>query len=475
MTEITSIVKSIQDIMRKDAGVDGDAQRLGQLGWILFFKILCDQEKQLLILNKNYKSVIPKNLHWDNWAKNKEGITGDELIEFINNNLFHNLKNLTINENKLSKVVKSIFKDSFNYMKSGVLLRQLINKLNLIDFNKLKDKNAFGHIYETILRDLQSAGNAGEFYTPRAVTNFIINCLRPDLGQKILDPATGTGGFLTGVINYLRKNSVKTLEDEKILQNNIFGVEKKSLPHLLCSTNLLLHGFEDTSNVRHDNTLERPLIDYGSKDQVDIVATNPPFGGSEEDGIEKNFPAGFRTRETASLFLILIIRILKKNGKCGIILPDGFMSGEKVKAKIKKYLLNECNLHTIIRLQPFVFYPYTNIPTNILFFDKSLPTKEIWYYEQPYPTDYKYTKTQFIKEEEFKQTLEWFKNKKKTKNSWKVNIEEIKNKNYDLDFKNPNSQNNDKELEESNNAIDELIKNFEQANVLLNELKKDLK
>ena len=187
-------------------------------------------------------------------------------------------------------------------MKSGVLLRQLINKLNLIDFNKLKDKNAFGHIYETILRDLQSAGNAGEFYTPRAVTNFIINCLRPNLGQKILDPATGTGGFLTGVIDYLRKYSVKTLEDEKILQNNIFGVEKKSLPHLLCSTNLLLHGFEDTSNVRHDNTLERPLIDYGSKDQVDIVATNPPFGGSEEDGIEKNFPAGFRTRETASLF-----------------------------------------------------------------------------------------------------------------------------------------------------------------------------
>lgn len=475
MSEIPSIVKSIQDIMRKDAGVDGDAQRLGQLGWILFYKIFCDQEKQYLIINKDYKSILPKKLHWDSWAGDKEGITGDELIQFINNKLFPELKNLQITNNNLSKVVKSIFADSYNYMKSGVLIRQLLNKLNAIDFNKLKDKNAFGQIYEIILRDLQTAGNAGEFYTPRAVTNFIVECIDPSLNDKVLDPATGTGGFLTGIINHLRKNKIKNVKDEKKLQNNLYGVEKKSLPHLLCTTNLLLHGFEDTSNIRLDNTLERPLIDYSSKDQVDIVVTNPPFGGNEEDGIEKNFPSSFRTRETASLFLLLIIRILKKNGKCGIILPDGFMSGEKVKAKLKKHLVTECNLHTIVRLKPFVFYPYTPIPTNILFFDKTTPTKDIWFYEQPYPTDYKYTKKQFIKEEEFENTIKWFKNKKENEFSWKINIKTLEENNFNLDIRNPNIRKDNTKETTSNNAIEELIKNFDEANKILKDLKENLK
>ncbi|RLB65372.1 MAG: SAM-dependent DNA methyltransferase, partial [Deltaproteobacteria bacterium] len=298
---VSTTIKSIQDIMRKDAGVDGDAQRIGQLVWTFFLKIFDDQEQELELLQDNYTSPIPEKLRWRNWAADAEGITGDELLDFINNDLFKTLKELELNAgtNGRGIVVRSVFEDAYNYMKNGTLIRQVVNKINEIDFNRSTDRHTFGDIYEQILKDLQSAGNAGEFYTPRAVTQFMVDMVNPQLGEKILDPACGTGGFLTCSIEHVRNTDVKTAEDEQLLQKSVFGVEKKALPHLLCTTNMLLHGIEVPSNIRHDNTLARPLRNYSPKDRVDVVVTNPPFGGTEEDGIEANFPANFRTRETA--------------------------------------------------------------------------------------------------------------------------------------------------------------------------------
>lgn len=302
--------------MRKDAGVDGDAQRISQLVWMLFLKIFEDREKEYELMEGNYLSPIPEKLRWRNWAADPEGITGDELSDFVNNELFPELKDLSLGSEADPRgfVVKNVFEDSYNYMKSGTLMRQVINKINEIDFNKTDDRFQFGNIYEKILKDLQSAGNAGEFYTPRAVTQFMVDMTDPKLGEKMLDPACGTGGFLTATIEHLRDRYVKSVEDEKILQQSVHGVEKKPLPHLLCITNMLLHGIEVPSQIRHDNTLARPLRDYGSKDRVDVIITNPPFGGMEEDGIESNFPATYRTRETADLFLVLIMHLLKEGG-----------------------------------------------------------------------------------------------------------------------------------------------------------------
>jgi type I restriction enzyme M protein len=283
---ITTTVKSIQDIMRKDAGVDGDAQRIGQLVWMFFLKIFDDRERELELLDDKYKSPLPKKLRWRNWAADPEGITGDALLDFVNNELFKKLKDLTVSQNgdQRSLVIRSVFEDAFNYMKNGTLLRQVVNKLNDIDFNRTEDRHLFGDIYEQILKDLQSAGNAGEYYTPRAVTQFMVDMMDPQLGEKVLDPACGTGGFLTCTIEHVRSKYVKTAKQEETLQKNIVGVEKKQLPHLLCSTNMLLHGIDVPSNIKHDNTLARPLRDYGPKDRVNVVVTNPPFGGMEEDG-----------------------------------------------------------------------------------------------------------------------------------------------------------------------------------------------
>jgi type I restriction enzyme M protein len=294
----------------------------------------------------------------------------------VNNELFPELKNLSLGPEADPRgfVVKNVFEDSYNYMKSGTLMRQVINKINEIDFNKTDDRFQFGNIYEKILKDLQSAGNAGEFYTPRAVTQFMVDMTDPKLGEKMLDPACGTGGFLTATIEHLRDRYVKSVEDEKILQQSVHGVEKKPLPHLLCVTNMLLHGIEVPSQIRHDNTLARPLRDYGDRDRVDVIITNPPFGGMEEDGIESNFPATYRTRETADLFLVLIMHLLKDGGRGAIVLPDGTLFGEGVKTRIKEKLLEECNLHTIVRLPNGVFNPYTGIKTNLLFFIKGEPT-----------------------------------------------------------------------------------------------------
>jgi len=460
--------------MRKDAGVDGDAQRISQLVWMIFLKIFDDKEYELEMIGDNYKSPIPDLLRWRNWAANEEGITGDELLDFINNDLFKSLKELSINEfsNGRGVIVKEVFADSYNYMKSGTLLRQVINKMNEIDFNKSEDRHIFNDIYEQILRDLQSAGNAGEFYTPRAVTQFMTDMTNPRLGEKVLDPACGTGGFLVCALESIRKQDVKNIEDRLIFQDSIVGIEKKSLPYTLSMTNLILHNI-DIPQIRHDNSLSRPIRSITNKSRVDVIITNPPFGGMEEDGIESNFPANFRTRETADLFLILVMSLLKDGGRAGIVLPDGFLFGEGVKTRIKEKLLEECNLHTIVRLPNGVFAPYTDINTNLLFFTKGEPTKDIWYFEHPLPEGYKkYNKTKPIRIEEFDLEKAWWENRVRNEFAWKVTIQEIKQRNYNLDIKNLNREVTNIELGK-NELIEKIEMNLQKANELLIKIKRE--
>jgi type I restriction enzyme M protein len=448
MSNLSPVIKSLQDIMRQDAGINGDAQRIEQMVWLLFLKVFDALEEELELTRDGYKSPIPERLRWRNWATDPEGITGDELLAFVNGDLFTALQNLPADpvRNARGYVVRSVFEDANNFMKSGQLLRQVINKLGAIDFNRQAERHQFNDLYEKILRDLQSAGNAGEFYTPRAVTQFMVDMVNPQLGERVLDPATGTGGFLVCAIEHLRKQ-VKNAEQEGRLQNSIHGVEKKQLPHMLCVTNLLLHGVEVPSNIRHDNTLARPLREVTAADRVDVVLTNPPFGGIEEPGIEAGFPADVRTKETADLFLVLIKHILKVNGRAALVLPDGTLFGEGVKTRIKEQLLAECHLHTIVRLPNGVFAPYTGIKTNLLFFSKGAPTTDIWFYEHPYPPGVKnYNKTKPIRIEEFDAEKAWwgseadgFAARVENERAWKVDITAIKAANYNLDQKNPHA------------------------------------
>ena len=441
MSNISGIIKSIQDIMRKDVGVDGDAQRISQLVWMFFLKIYDDREEEIELLEDDYTSPLPEHLRWRNWATDPEGITGDSLNDFVNLELFPTLKEkLTLDgpTGKRAQVIRNVFEDAYNYMKSGTLTRQVINKICEINFNNTQDRHTFGSIYEQILKDLQSAGNAGEFYTPRAVTQFIVNRVDPQLAESVLDPACGTGGFLACTIDHKRSNYVKSAQDEEVLVQSIQGVEKKALPHMLCTTNMILHGIDTPTQVRHDNTLSRPYKDYGNKDRVDVIVTNPPFGGTEEDGIENNFPANLRTRETADLFMALIIKLLKDHGRAAVVLPDGFLFGEGMKTRLKEALLTQCHLHTIVRLPNGVFNPYTGIKTNILFFTKKPEseqpaTQEVWFYEHPYPEGVtSYNKTKPMRFEEFQTEIDWwgteedgFKSRVETEHAWKVSIEDI--------------------------------------------------
>jgi type I restriction enzyme M protein len=474
---VSTVIKSIQDIMRKDAGVDGDAQRLGQMSWLLFLKIFDAQEEDLELELDNYRAPIPEQFLWRNWASDAEGITGDELLDFVNDELFDKLKNLTapIDKNPRGFVVREAFGDAFNYMKNGTLLRQVINKLNEVDFGDSKERHLFGDIYEQILRDLQSAGNAGEFYTPRAVTRFIIDRLDPKLGEQVFDPACGTGGFLACSVDHIKDHYVKTGSDHQTLQTQIHGVEKKQLPHLLCTTNMMLHGIEVPVQVKHGNTLNKPLSNWDS--MYDVIATNPPFGGTEEDGIEKNFPSDMQTRETADLFLQLIIEVLKDGGRAAVVLPDGTLFGEGVKTKIKKMLTEECNLHTIIRLPNGVFAPYTSIKTNILFFTKGTPTKNVWFYEHPYPEGVKnYNKTKPMKFEEFKTENDWWGNEQdgfaarvETSQAWQVSIDDIIARNFNLDIKNPHVG------EQINHDPQELLRQYASQQQDIQQLRNQLK
>ena len=454
MSNISGIIKSIQDIMRKDVGVDGDAQRISQLVWMFFLKIYDDREEEIELLEDDYTSPLPEHLRWRNWATDPEGITGDSLNDFVNLELFPTLKEkLTLDgpTGKRAQVIRNVFEDAYNYMKSGTLIRQVINKICEINFNNTQDRHTFGSIYEQILKDLQSAGNAGEFYTPRAVTQFIVNRVDPQLAESVLDPACGTGGFLACTIDHKRSHYVISAQDEEVLVQSIQGVEKKALPHMLCTTNMILHGIDTPTQVRHDNTLSRPYKDYGNKDRVDVIVTNPPFGGTEEDGIENNFPANFRTRETADLFMALIVKLLKDNGRAAVVLPDGFLFGEGTKTRLKIDLLTQCHLHTIVRLPNGVFNPYTGIKTNVLFFTKKPEseqpaTQEVWFYEHPYPEGVvSYNKTKPMRFEEFQTEIDWwgseedgFQSRVETEQAWKVSFEDLFSRDFNLDIKNPN-------------------------------------
>ncbi|MGP0628670.1 N-6 DNA methylase [Nitrospina sp. 32_T5] len=479
MSNLSGIIKSIQNIMRKDVGVDGDAQRISQLVWMFFLKIFDDREEELELIYDDYESPLPQHLRWRSWAKDPEGITGDELSDFINLQLFPTLKEklqVLGPSGKRAQVVRNVFEDAYNYMKSGTLMRQVINKISEINFNNTEDRHTFGGIYEQILKDLQSAGNAGEFYTPRAITQFAVNRIAPSLEETVLDPACGTGGFLTCTIDH-KRNFVQSQKDFETLQKTIRGVEKKALPHMLCVTNMILHGIDTPTNIEHDNTLGRPYKDYGEKDRVNVIVTNPPFGGMEEDGIENNFPSNLRTRETADLFVALIIKLLKHEGRAAVVLPDGFLFGEGVKTRLKQSLLEECNLHTLVRLPKGVFNPYTSIKTNILFFTKGITTEHVWFYEHPYPEGVtSYNKTKPMRFEEFKTEIEWwgeegdgFSKRKETEQAWKVTLEEIIEKNYNLDIKNPHKG------EETSHDPEELLLAYQTQQKNIQDLRDQLK
>ncbi|SHM51920.1 class I SAM-dependent DNA methyltransferase [Flavobacterium saccharophilum] len=467
----TSIIRSIRNIMRKDEGLDGDAQRISQMVWMLFMKIFADKEEEWKISRKEYKSPIPEKLKWQNWAANAGGLTGDELIVFINDDLFPILKTIEPTDTDQSVIVKSVFNDTYNYMKSGNLFRQVINEINKIDFsNNNTERHVFNDIYESILKELQSASSSGEYYTPRAVTQFMVDMINPQIGESILDPACGTGGFLTCSLDNLSKQKDFD-ETSLIIQNSIRGVEKKPLPHLLCTTNLILHGIEKPA-INKGNLLSLPYNNWEAKNQVNIILSNPPFGGQEEDGTEKNFPEEFRTKETADLFLALIIKTLTKNGRAAVVLPDNFLFGEGVKMRIKEELLTKCNLHTIIRLPNGIFNPYTGIKTNLLFFEKGKPTKEIWYYEMPYPDGIKnFSSSRPVDIKHFDDIKKWWIKRKENEYAWKVSIQEIKKREFNLDIKNANV------LQEENlHSTEELLvildSSFQKSSALLAEIKK---
>lgn len=449
---LSSTIKSIQDIMRKDDGVDGDAQRLGQLTWMLFLKVFDQREEEWEDDAKEnggvYVSPIPKDFRWRNWAalivdeegKKKPRKPGSELIGFINTELFPSLKTLEFQAStsreedfteyellrkKLTPVIREVFRDANNFMKSGPLMLAVIEKLEeAIDFHDFTTRSQLGDVYEQLLNDLRGAGNAGEFYTPRAITQFMTQMVNPRLDKKetVLDPACGTGGFLTAAIEHFRTqlNDNSPAEEKKAIEKLIFGIEKKQLPHLLCSTNMLIHGLEVPDQIEHMNTLgQRGWNEWKPQHQRDCVITNPPFGGYEDDGVGSDFPADVRTRETADMFMALIVKkLLKEEGRAAVVLPDGFMFGDGIKGNLKEILLRECNLHTIVRLPKGVFAPYTTIKTNLLFFtrkgakangDDSFATEDIWFYEHPYPAGYKsYSKTKPIRIEEFEPEKTWW-------------------------------------------------------------------
>ena len=474
MKNIGSIIKRLQNVMRKDPGVSGDAQRIEQLGWMISLKILDDKDKEIELINDQYVSPIPLQLQWRNWAADDEGMTGEELKEFVDSKLIPQLKNLDISSgNKRAIIVRDIFDGTNNYMKNGTIIRQVINELNHIDFNSSEDRHVFGDIYETILRDLQSAGNYGEFYTPRALTEFITEMVNPRLGEKVLDPACGTGGFLTSAIENIRSQDVKNIDDNRLLESTIHGMELKPLPFMLCVTNLILHDIE-VPNIDYTDSLNREYTSIGQKDRVDVILTNPPFGASVADRVETNYPQNFRTTESADLFLMLIVRYLKDGGRAGIVLPDGSFTGDGVKQRIRQHLLETCNLHAIVRLPNSVFQPYASVATNLLFFTKGAPTKEIWYWEHKLPEGVKaYNKTKPIQRKEFEGLKTWWNHRVENEQAWKVPIEVLASNGYNIDIKNPNVQ-EEAALLSSDELVAALHHSFKRSDELLEQLRAEL-
>lgn len=460
-----SLLKSARDIMRKDKGLNGDLDRLPLLTWIMFLKFLDDLEQQreeeTMLSGKKFKAAIEAPYRWRDWAADPQGITGDELLSFINSDeavredgkkgpgLFAYLRSLSSsNGDNRRDVIATVFKGVDNRMKSGYLLRDIINKIGGIHFTSSDELHTLGALYESMLREMRdAAGDSGEFYTPRAVVRFMVEVTDPRLGETVLDPASGTGGFLVEAYNHLEKQ-VKTIANRKRLQNDtIAGCEPKSLPYLLCQMNLLLHGL-DAPQIDPGNALRFKLSEIGEKERVDMILTNPPFGGEEEKGIQGNFPEDRQTAETALLFLQLIMRKLKRKptpvgrpARAAVVVPNGTLFGDGVCARIKEELLKEFNLHTVVRLPNGVFAPYTGIPTNILFFDRSGPTKEVWYYEQPLPEGRKnYTKTQPMQFDEFKGCIAWWAKREENDQAWRVSAKELLDANCNLDRKNPRAR-----------------------------------
>jgi type I restriction enzyme M protein len=474
--QLGSLVKSARDIMRKDKGLNGDLDRLPMLTWIMFLKFLDDmeqiREQEAVLRSEKFKPAIEKPYRWRDWAANAGGITGPELINFINNDeairpdgkkgagLFAYLRSLQgSNGGDRRDVVRTVFAGTVNRMINGYLLRDVINKIGGIHFNSTEEIHTLGHLYESMLKEMRdAAGDSGEFYTPRAVVRFMVAVLNPRLGDVVLDPACGTGGFLVESYVHMEKQC-KTVQDrQKLQRESICGGEAKSLPYLLAQMNLLLHGLE-SPKINPGNSLEVKVTEIGDKDRVDVILTNPPFGGEEERGILNNFPAEKQTAETAMLFLQLIMRKLRRQprpGRAAVVVPNGTLFGDGVCARIKEELLKEFNLHTIVRLPNGVFAPYTSIPTNLLFFDRSGPTEEIWYYEQPLPEGRKnYTKTQPIQFEEFADCLKWWsaKSRKANDQAWKVKAADVLKHDVDgnlisvnLDIKNPNGKEDSEHL-----------------------------
>ena len=414
MSNLAGFVKRLRDIMRNDAGINGDAQRIEQIAWMLFLKVYDAKEQDWEWDDEDYQSIIPEECRWQNWARDdKSGtaLTGDDLLNFVNNTLFPTLKKLPVDASTPIKkaIVQTTFADANQYMKDGVLLRQVINVIDELDFGDYEESHAFGEIYETILKELQSAGSAGEFYTPRAVTDFMAQVIKPQIGETMADFACGTGGFLVSWLNQLQKQ-IKSTADADKYSNSIYGIEKKQFPYMLCITNLLLHGL-DVPRVYHDNSLMRDVLDYTENDRFNVIMMNPPYGGSEKADVKNHFPDA--SSETADLFMSVIMYRLKQNGRAAVILPDGFLFGtDNAKVNIKKKLLREFNLHTIIRLPGSVFSPYTSITTNILFFDNTHPTEETWFYRLDMPEGYKhFSKTKPMRLEHFQPVLDWWDNR----------------------------------------------------------------
>lgn len=430
MSKLSGFVKKLRDIMRNDAGINGDAQRIEQIAWMLFLKVYDAKEQDWEFNEDEYTSIIPEKCRWANWAvddKSGSAMTGDRLLDFVNNTLFPVLKgndikdsdgNVLIEGVKVNAstpikkaIVQTTFADANNYMKDGVLLRQVINVIDELDLSDYEESHAFGEIYESILKELQSAGSAGEFYTPRSVTDFMAKMIQPKIGEKMADFACGTGGFITSWLKELQKQVRSTADAEKY-GNSIYGIEKKQFPYMLCITNLLLHGL-DIPRVYHDNSLLKDVLDYTDDDQFDVILMNPPYGGSEKTDVKNHFPSDLASSETADLFMSVIMYRLKKNGRAAVILPDGFLFGtDNAKINIKKKLLSEFNLHTVVRMPGSVFAPYTSITTNILFFDRTKPTEETWFYRLDMPEGYKhFSKTRPMKLEHFEPVVEWWNNR----------------------------------------------------------------
>lgn len=430
--------------MRNDAGINGDAQRIEQIAWMLFLKVYDAKEQDWEFDDENYESIIPDNCRWSKWAhddKSGNAMTGDALLDFVNNTLFPSLKGLEVSSDTPIKkaIVKTTFEDANQYMKDGVLLRQVINVIDELDLGDYNEVHAFGEIYESILRELQSAGSSGEFYTPRAVTDFMAKMINPQIGEYVADFACGTGGFLTSWLKELEKK-INTTDDQEAYDNSIYGIEKKQFPYMLCITNMLLHGI-DVPRIYHDNSLTKKVLDYSDDDRFDVILMNPPYGGNEKADIKSNFPSDLASSETADLFMSVIMYRLKKNGRAAVILPDGFLFGtDNAKVSIKKKLLSEFNLHTVIRMPHSVFAPYTSITTNILFFDNTEPTEEVWFYRLDMPEGYKnFSKTKPMKFEHFDPAIEWWNNRVEItedgfEKAKKYTVQEIIDKNYNIDL-----------------------------------------